>query len=116
MKYIENYLIFLVFLVMSCGELEQPATNQFVVEAFITADQSVTDIKIKQSGDLGVEELLDIPISDATVRLISGDRDALLSFNPGTGKYFLDGGDFLIEQVLDLLPQAEIECQSGDGK
>ena len=36
----------------SCGELETPSFNQYVVEAFITADESVYDIKIKETAAL----------------------------------------------------------------
>ena len=105
-----TYLFFLCLMLtlLACDELEQPPTNKFVVEAFITADQAISDIKIKESSDLIADTLLDVPISDATVRLISGNENVLLSFNSNSGKYFLDGRDFDITsgQTYELLIEA----------
>ncbi len=84
-------------MVTACEELEQPATNQFVVEAFITSGEPINDIKIKESSSLDTEVLEDNPISDATIRLFSDNSEVTLDYNPITSKYFLSEGDFNIE-------------------
>ena len=90
------YLLICLAGIAACDELEQPTSNPFVVEAFLTADQQVNDIKIKAAGDLNDEEIPDLPIDDATIRLMSETDDVLLTYDEGTGKYFLDGEDFNI--------------------
>lgn len=89
--------------ILGCGELERPNTNQFVVEGFVTADFQVNDIKIKETVGLA-DEVIDIPIDDALVRLATPERDVLLDYNPLTQKYEDTSGEFLIEvgQTLDI--------------
>lgn len=90
------YLLACITGIIACDDLEQPTSNPFVVEAFITADQQVNDIKIKAAGDLNDEEIPDLPIDHVTIRLLSDTDDVLLSYDDRTGKYFLDGEDFNI--------------------
>jgi len=89
--------------ILGCGELERPNTNQFVVEGFVTADFKVNDIKIKETVGLA-DEVIDIPIDDALVRLATAEREVLLDYNPLTQKYEDTSGEFLIEvgQTLDI--------------
>ena len=86
----------IILLLWSCEELEQPVSNVFVVEGFITADEQVADIKIKETVSLDTEEFEDIPISDAEVTITSGESSVLLSYNNATGKYFDPGNTFSI--------------------
>jgi hypothetical protein len=88
-------LIF-VMVAMGCGELVPPNSKSFVVEAFITADETVTDIKIKETASLDVESPPDIPITTAEVMLVSEELELLLSYDEATGKYVDAGKDFSV--------------------
>ena len=97
MRQATRIIVLGLFILLGCEELEQPATNQFVVEAFITAGEPINNIKIKESASLDAEVLEDIPIADATIRLFSGSSEVTLDYNTSTSKYFLGEGDFNIE-------------------
>ena len=86
----------LIALFIACDELEIPNKRQFVVEAFITADHPVSDIKIKEVSPLDAEVIEDIPIADAEVRLLTGESEVMLNYNPVTEKYFAPGNSFPI--------------------
>ena len=92
----------IILLLWSCEELEQPVSNVFVVEGFITADEQVADIKIKETVSLDTEEFEDIPISDAEVTITSGESSVLLSYNNATGKYFAILFRFEIKRNIKL--------------
>lgn len=99
----KNILSVLIGVLLGCGELDRPNTNQFVVEGFVTADFQVNDIKIKETVGLA-DEVIDIPIDDALVRLATAEQEVLLDYNPITQKYEDTSGEFLIEvgQTLDI--------------
>ncbi|MEM8895350.1 MAG: hypothetical protein AAGC88_12280 [Bacteroidota bacterium] len=48
-----TFICLISCLLWSCGELETPSFNQYVVEAFIIADETVYDIRIKRSTSIG---------------------------------------------------------------
>lgn len=82
----------------SCGELETPSFNQYVVEAFITADETVYDIKIKETAGLDEDSLLNVaPIDNATVSISIGQELTPLDFDIATGKYVEPTGRFIVE-------------------
>ena len=78
--------IILVIFLMGCEELERPNADQFVLEGFITADFPINDIKVKET--IGLDDtLVDIPISDADVRIIANDEVIPLDYNSLAFKY-----------------------------
>ncbi len=93
-KCILNILV-LIFMV-SCGELERPNTNQFVVEGFVIADQTINDIKVKETVELG-DEIMDLPIEDAMVRLFTSETEVLLDYDPVTQRYVDTFADFVVD-------------------
>ena len=96
------YICTLIGLLFGCDEsLDSPNTNQFVVEAFITANAPINDITIKETVSLDVNEFDNTPITDAQVRLIAGDDNILLDYNNTTGKYFAPNDDIPINNFED---------------
>ena len=100
----KKYMLFVITgSLLSCGELERPNTNQFVVEGFVTADFFANDIKVKETVGLA-DEVIDIPIEDAMVRLSTGEQQVLLDYNPQTQKYEDTSRELLVEvgQSLEI--------------
>lgn len=96
------YICTLIGLLFGCDEsLERPDTNQFVVEAFITAEAPINDITIKETVSLDVDEFENIPITDAQIRLISDNESVVLDYNVNTGKYFAPNNDISIVNFED---------------
>ncbi len=95
MKHILYTIILLIFL-SSCEELETPNLNQFVIEGFITADFNIDDIKVKETVSLN-DEITDVPISDAMVRVITDEQEVILDFDAATGKYIDATNSLLVE-------------------
>jgi len=86
----------LIYLLSGCEDLERPNTEQFVVEGFLTADFPIDDIKIKETVSLN-DEIMDIPITSADVRIISEESSTLLTYNSETGKYYDEAGDWIVQ-------------------
>lgn len=97
-KYI--YFLFTLTLIFpSCEEenLNNIAENQFVVEAFLYAGESIDDIRVKSTFSLTSEEDLSIPINDATVSLFKdGERFNLIPAGD-EGYYKYPGTDISVE-------------------
>ncbi|NRB50217.1 MAG: DUF4249 family protein [Saprospiraceae bacterium] len=97
-----NYLLyglFLSVLFMSCEEenLNNIAENQFVVEAFLYANEAIDDIRIKTTFPLADEEDTSSPINDAEVTLIKGGERFLLEPAGDQGFYYYPGTDVQVE-------------------
>lgn len=93
-----TFLCLISGILWSCGELETPSFNQYVVEAFITADESVNDIKIKETSALDDDSLLNVaPIDNATVSISIGQELTPLDFDITTGKYTEPTGKLIVE-------------------
>jgi len=91
------FVSFLFFL--SCGEenLNDIATNQFVVRAFLYAGEPIDDISIRTIFPLAAAENTSSPINDATVTLIkNGQRYDLLS-SGNEGLYHYPAEDVTVE-------------------
>ncbi len=98
MKSILNRLFLLItFGFIACEELEVPEFNQYVVEAFITADENIYDIKIKETTSINQEEIMDIPFPDATVTISANQESIELVYDDITGKYIDPSNSFEIE-------------------
>lgn len=92
------YLTIISFFFFSCEEenLNNIAENQFVVEAFIYANEAIDDIRIKTTFPLNAEEDISSPINDAEVTLIkNGKRYALVSSND-EGFYHYPDDDLIV--------------------
>ena len=93
-------LFILAGLMVSCEDenLNINAANQFVVEAFIFANEPVDDVKIKTTFPLVDTEDTSSPINNAEVVLIKDDdRYHLQSIN-NDGFYGYPGGDLTVNQ------------------
>ncbi|MEM9327224.1 MAG: DUF4249 family protein [Bacteroidota bacterium] len=104
--------VILVISAFSCEDLERPNTDQFVVEAFITAGLPIDDIKIKKTALLSVDSLPDVPITSAQVRVLSTESDVLLSYDPDAGKYFADDFALSIESFEQYRIEIDVEGTS----
>ena len=86
----KNHFLYLLSLpaLLACEELEIPPSNNFVVEAYITADETVQDITIKETAPLIADSIITVPIDRAQVSLSrAGGTPLLLDYNPATGRY-----------------------------
>lgn len=96
----KKYLIYLsVIFLFACEEenLNNIAENQFVVEAFLYANEPIDDIRIKTTFPLAAEEDLSMPINDAEVTILKGgQRYALVSSNDD-GFYHYPNNDLPVE-------------------
>ena len=74
---------------------QKPISDNFVVEAFLFAGESVRNVKIKEIKPLIPEEedTTERIIPDATVFLSEQDQQYVLTFDPATGKYIYPGND-----------------------
>lgn len=101
MRAVENKVsVFLLLVVcclaISCSEEVAPPTDNFVVEAFITANNKVDNIKIKKTSPIGSDTITTQPIENAIVSLSKGTTEFLLDYNPDTGLYGYDGEDLSV--------------------
>ncbi len=102
-------IVLLVWALTGCEELDRPNVNQFVVEAFITADETVHNIKVKQTASLNDTEVLDVPITDANVRLITNGEEVLLSYDAVSEKYLDLSGEFDVQIASDYQIEIEVD-------
>lgn len=93
---------------MSCEDLAIPNANQFVVEGFITADSPVDNIKIKKTINLN-EDIQDIPISNAIVKINNGSSEFSLTYNSSTKKYFDPSGSAVIHVGDEFNIEIEVD-------
>ncbi len=90
-----RWSVLLMILFISCDDenLNNIATNQFVVEAFIYAGEPVDDIRIKSTFPLTDEEDTSVPINDASVILMKEGRSYPLVSSGDEGYYHYPGDD-----------------------
>ena len=83
-------------LLLSCDEPETEVSNNYVVEGFITAGESVKNIKVKQISPLLSEDVTSEPITNAQVIITAGSNSFSLDFNASTGLYEYNQSDLSI--------------------
>jgi len=83
----------------SCEEenLNNIAANQFVVEAFLYAGESIDDIRIKTTFPLADEEDTSTPINDADVTLVRQGKTYTLLASGDQGYYYYPEDDLTVE-------------------
>lgn len=103
------YSLFIGLICLSCEEenLNNIAENQFVVEAFLYANEPINDVRIKTTFPLADEEDTSSPINDAEVTLIKGGQTYTLEPAGDQGFYYYQGSDVKVE-TGDLF-QLEVE-------
>lgn len=83
-------------LTLACSEEVEPPTDNFVVEAFITANSPVNNVKIKMTSPIGSDTITTQPIENAEVILSKDASDFPLVYNPASGLYSYDGNDLTV--------------------
>ncbi len=93
------YILLLSLVFSACEEenLNNIAENQFVVEAFLYANEPIDDIRIKTTFPLADEEDTSTPINDAEVTLIKGGQRYALEPVGEDGFYYYPGNDVQVE-------------------
>jgi len=97
-----NYILYVLLfgiLSISCDDenLNDIASNQFVVEGFLYANEPIDDIRIKSTFPLADEEDTSVPINDATVTIIkNAERFSLIS-SGDDGYYHYPADDITVE-------------------
>ena len=109
MRNILSFILLIILVLASCEELETPSFNEFVIEAFITADHRIDDIRIKKTSSLEDEEILDIPIENANVSLSNGERSIQLAYNANSAKYGYLDNDFEINVGHEYFLEVEVD-------
>ena len=79
-----------------CGDDIAPRAPNFVVEAFITANQPINNIKIKGTSPIDSAEVTSEPITNAMVTISSNSQTFLLNYNSTKGLYEYLANDLLI--------------------
>ncbi len=77
----------------------EPNTDEIVIQAYIYAGESVTDVRITSTLPLGTDELSAPPINDAEVTLIKDGIRYTLQSSPGdSGYYHYEGSDLSLNE------------------
>lgn len=99
MKKYYLYLLLISCMFCSCEEenLNNIAANQFVVEAFLYAGESIDDIRIKTTFPLADEEDTSTPINDADVTLVRQGKTYTLLASGDQGYYYYPEDDLTVE-------------------
>jgi hypothetical protein len=79
-----------------CSE-EVKTNDNFVVEAYVYADEPIKNIKIKYTTPITETETTGLPVTDATVALKRSGKEYFLTYNNATNNYFYSGGDFQVK-------------------
>lgn len=74
-------------LFLSCDDDTAPRSPNFVIEAFITANQTVDNIKVKGTSPIDSIKVTSEPIPNAVVTISNDENSFPLDFNELTGKY-----------------------------
>lgn len=112
---IELTLIFILLMVFhGCNENSDPILSQdiIVVQAYLYANESVTDVRLTQTLPLDVDSEADPePVNDAVVRLIKDDQVYLLEPSPGDSGYYHYSGNDISVNESELF---RLEVEHGD--
>ncbi len=88
--------IFLLILLLGCGDDIAPRAPNFVIEAFINANEPVSNIKIKGTSPIDSAAITSNPISNAEVTISSSNQSFGLNYNSTTGLYEYLGNGLVI--------------------
>jgi len=107
-----SILLFLLtgVLIISCSN-ENPIVAEsdlIVIQAYLYANEPVTDIRITSTLPLDSEETSGFPINDAAVKLVRNDNTYELVPSPGDSGYYHYPGDDLTVNYADVF-EIEIE-------
>jgi hypothetical protein len=92
------FLLFIVFFGCDSTSVLEPEIDQVVVQAFLYANEPVTDIKLTRTLALGSEDSLAPPINDAVVYLDrNGTRYDSIASAGDSGYYHYPGTDLVVE-------------------
>jgi len=80
----------------ACSEEIAPPSDNFVVEAFITADDLVDNVKVKMTSPIGSDTIISSPIENAQVTLSRGADEFPLDYDPLTERYAYSSNDLNI--------------------
>lgn len=95
-KHIVSFLT--ISLLVSCeSETTEQVSENFVVEAYISANETVDQIRIKETFGLDIPEDPNTPIADAQVVLSKDGEDFPLNFNEPTGTFVFEGDGLQVE-------------------
>ena len=86
-----------VGLLLGCEKEDLTAVDNFVVEAFLFAGESITDITIKSTASIYEKNPQSQPIPNASVALSKNGQTFGLNFNSESEKYEYDGEDLVVE-------------------
>ena len=98
-KYVGAFFLLLVaFFGCNSNSALEPEIDQFVIQAYLYANEPITDIKIARTLALGSEDSLAPPINDAAVYLErNGTRFDLVASPGDSGYYHYPGSDLAVE-------------------
>jgi hypothetical protein len=90
--------LFLSLVFSSCDEvnLNDIASNQFVVEGFLYAGEPINDIRVKSSFPLADTEDTSVPINNAEVRLLKNGHTYVLKASGENGYYHYPNEDLKV--------------------
>ena len=91
-----------MIMVLSCDQVPEINSDNYVVEAYLFSGQPVRDVTIKTLISLDDADGNSQPIPSAIVNVIKDDKTYPLIYNPGTKKYQYLDLDLEIEP-LDML-------------
>ena len=113
MKSFISFALGCTLFVAACDTVsEGDAEDLIVVEAFLFAGEPVDDIRLTTTTPLDEEDAVEIPVTDAQVRLIKESRVYELVSSGSDGSYQYPGTDLLV-QTGDLF-QLQIEYRGNE--
>ena len=116
-KYIQ-LSIFTLFLAtfISCEEeaIYTP-DERFVLQAYLYANEPVTDVSIRNAVPLSVADSIGEPINDAIITLYKNDVAYTLVSSSDTGTYYYPGDDLIIETDDEFSIEAIVGEKSATG-
>ena len=90
-------ILIAIALLISCENDINDTPDNFVVEAYLSANEPIDQITIKESFGLDIAEDPNVPIADAEVILTKNNGEFQLEFDPTTGSYSYIGNDLNVE-------------------
>ena len=103
-----GYVISSLLLFQACNPVPEPASDNYVVEAYVFAGEPVRDITIKELVPLDEPEGESEIIEDARVVLKKGGSEYALVYNNASKKYRYAGSDLEISSLETLDLEVEV--------
>ena len=116
-KYIQLSIFILILATFFSCEEDAIYTpdERFVLQAYLYANEPVSDVRIRNAVPLSVADSVGEPINDAIITLYKNDVAYTLVSSSDTGTYHYPGGDLIIETGDEFSIEANVGDKTATG-